>query len=66
MQGSCAALWKSELGRNQRSDFGQAGRAILDCSFLLCEMGGRNAGPTSRSCHVPGAPRRQAQERPGA
>lgn len=40
MQGSCASLGKSELGRNQLSDFRQTGRAILDCSFLLCERGG--------------------------
>lgn len=34
MQGSCASLWKSELGRNQRSDFRQPGSAILDAVFF--------------------------------
>lgn len=40
LQGPCASLSRSGLSQNQLCDFGQAGRAIPDCSFLLCEMGG--------------------------
>lgn len=61
MRGSCASLWKSGLGRNQRSDFRQTGSAILDCSFLLCEMGGTKDLPRgAATCQAPPGDRRRS------
>lgn len=57
MQGSCASLGKSELGRNQLSAFGQTGRAILDCSLLPCETGGMKDLPRgAATCQEPSLP----------
>lgn len=52
LQGPCASL--SQLGTNQLRDFGPADRAIPDCSFLLCEMGGMEDLPRrAAACQEP-------------